>query len=291
MSTLRIAAAAWPIERHETWEAFAGKARRWIGEASAKGARLLLLPEYGAMELTSLLPPHVCSDLRESLSAMQPFFPRAQALWRALAAEHDVVIAAPSFPVLRDGAFHNETWLHAPHAGSAQQKLHMTRFEAEEWGISPGRNLVLFEALGARFGVAICYDAEFPAQVRALVEAGAELILVPSCTDTEAGHTRVAISARARAIENQCYVAVSPTVGDAPWSPCVDANIGAPGFYCPADRGFPHDGILAQGAMNMPGWIYADLDFAALRGVRANGQVLNHRDWRRDFPAPTPARL
>ena len=68
-------------------------------------------------------------------------------------------------------------------------------------------------------GIAICYDIEFPLIAHAMARAGAELILAPSCTDTIAGANRVHVGARARALENQVYVAVAPTVGQAPWSP------------------------------------------------------------------------
>ena len=63
--------------------------------------------------------------------------------------------------------------------------------------------------------------------MRAQVEAGAWLILVPSCTDTVAGYERVRLAAAARAMENQCFVAMAPTVGAAPWSGALDVNRGA----------------------------------------------------------------
>jgi predicted amidohydrolase len=98
------------------------------------------------------------------------------------------------------------------------------------------------------------------------------------------GFNRVQISARARAVENQCFVAVAPTVGDAPWLACLDANRGQAGVFGPADRGFPADGIIAQAALDAPGWLFATLDPAAIATVRNNGAVRNHRDW----PVPPP---
>ena len=277
MNFLRVAAAAWPIERHDDWDGFAAKAERWVEEAAAKGAELLLFPEYGSMELTSLVPHG--SDLHRSLAEMQPMFAPYRELWSALADKHNAVIAAPSFPVAHGKTFRNEAWVFAPGGLSASQsKLHMTRFETEVWGISGGSDLTLFDLGGATAAIAICYDAEFPDQVQALAAADADLILVPSCTDTEAGYTRVSVSARARAIENQCFMVQSCTVGEAPWSPAVDLNIGTGGIYAPPDRGFPSNGVLALGEHNTPGWTYADLDFAALKKVRAEGQVLNRRD-------------
>ena len=115
--------------------------------------------------------------------------------------------------------------------------------------------------------------------VRRLVAAGADVILVPSCTDTLAGYWRVRVACAARALENQCYVVQAPTVGFAPWAPAVDENHGAAAIYAPPDRGLPDDGVVAIGELDAPAWVYADLDPALLAAVRADGQVLNHRDW------------
>jgi predicted amidohydrolase len=125
--------------------------------------------------------------------------------------------------------------------------------------------------------------------VRAQVEAGAWLILAPSCTDTQWGFNRVRLAARARALENQCYVAVAPTVGSAPWVATLDENRGYAAVFGPVDRGFPEDGVLAQGTPDEPGWIYADLDPARLDAVRQDGGVRNHRDWPADIAPATPA--
>ena len=169
-----------------------------------------------------------------------------------------------------------------------QDKQVMTRFEAEYWAIGAGVPQRVFETDWGRVGIAICYDAEFPSVVRAQVEAGAWLILVPTCTDTMHGFNRVRLSARARAVENQCFVAVAPTVGDAPWLATLDCNRGRAGVYGPADRGFPEDGVIAEGA-DATGWLWADLDPARLDAVREHGAVRNHRDWpphgARDGPA------
>jgi predicted amidohydrolase len=115
--------------------------------------------------------------------------------------------------------------------------------------------------------------------VRRLVDAGAEIIAVPSCTDSDAGYHRVRVACQARALESQCFVVQVPTVGDAPWSLTVDVNRGAAGVYAPPDRGLPDDGVVAIGTANQPGWLVADLDLDALAEVRRDGNVFNHRDW------------
>jgi predicted amidohydrolase len=120
-----------------------------------------------------------------------------------------------------------------------------------------------------------------------LSEAGMELLLVPSCTETERGYWRVRLGAQARALEGQCYAVHSPTVGAAAWSPAVDANRGAAGVYGPPDRGFPSDGVVAIGAMDAAQWLFAEVDLAKVADLRAAGTVLNRRDWT-EQPGATP---
>lgn len=143
----------------------------------------------------------------------------------------------------------------------------------------PGGPLRVFDTALGRIGVLICYDSEFPLLGRALVEAGAEILLVPSCTDTLAGFTRVRVGAMARALEGQCITVHSPTVGLCDFCPAVDENVGAAAIYGPPDRGFPETGILAETALNTPGWAMAEVDLETVRAVRRNGQVLNHAHW------------
>ena len=143
-----------------------------------------------------------------------------------------------------------------------------------------GRSELFVHDIGkARIGIAICYDVEFPMIARALVEAGADVILAPSCTDTVHGYWRVRVGAQARALENQCVVVQAPLVGAVDWSPAVDINRGAAGVFGPPDLGFPEDGVIAQGEMDKPCFVTARLDLDVIARVRAEGQVFNHRHW------------
>lgn len=276
----RVAACAYPIEQVESLAAWRRKLEGLVAEAAAGGARLAVLPEYAAMELTALLPPAVRDDLAATLDELQPLLPEYVEACAAAARRHRVHLLAGSFPERVGDGYRNRARLFAPSgAGGIAEKLQMTRFERERWGVSPGEAGTVFDTALGVLGVAICYDAEFPLLVRRLVDAGAQVVLVPSCTDTLAGHARVRVACAARALESQCYVVQAPTVGVAPWSPSVDENHGAAAIHAPPDRGFPDDGVVAIGALDEPGWTFADLDLAAIAAVRADGAVLNHRDW------------
>ncbi len=141
----------------------------------------------------------------------------------------------------------------------------------------------MFDTEFGKLGINVCYDSEFPIFARQQAEAGVRLILVLSCTDTLAGYYRVRIGCQARALENQCYVIQSSTVGEALWFKAVDINIGAAAVFSPADKGFPDDGILAIGKINKPQWVMASLSLNDIDRVRDTGQVFNFQDWPKQF--------
>lgn len=275
-----VAAAQYPIDRLESWDAYAAKLTRWVEQAAAAGASLAVFPEYGAMELASL-DPATMGDLAGSIETVSALLPRVDALHGELAARTGMHVLAASAPRKdADGRFRNAARLFAPNGkASVQDKLVMTRFEREQWDIAPGAALRVFDTALGRLAVSICYDSEFPLLARACVEAGAEVLLVPSCTDSLHGYWRVRIGAQGRALEGQCFVVQSPTVGEAAWSPAVDVNRGAAAVYGPPDRGMPEDGVLAIGVEGAPQWVFAEVDTALVAELRADGGVLNARHW------------
>ena len=287
---ITVAAAAYPIEPVGSVAALAVKLDALVAEARSGGADLVVVPEYAAMELTSALEPDVAADLDAQLDALQALLPAYHAACAEVARRHGVHLLAGSAPERVGGEYRNRARLFAPSGHDAViEKVQMTRFERERWDVRGGAGPAVVDTALGLIGVAICYDSEFPLLVRRMAEAGARVILVPSCTDTMAGYWRVRVACQARALENQCYVVHAPTVGFAPWSPAVDENHGAAAVYAPPDRGFPDDGVVALGELDQPGLLIARLDLDAIERVRTDGQVLGHRDW--DLPGHQLGRL
>ena len=279
MTRFTIAAAQYPIDLIESWSAYEAKLSRWVETAAADGASLAVFPEYGAMELAAL-DPATAGDLQGCLGSVAGLLPDVDALHMRLAERFGLHILAGSIPAAIPGGFVNRARLFAPSGKvGVQDKLVMTRFEREEWHISASGPLRLFETSLGKIGINICYDSEFPLLARAQIEAGMELLLVPSCTDSEHGYWRVRHGAQARALEGQCYSVQSPTVGTAEWNPAVDMNRGAAGLFGPPDRGMPTDGVLALGEMDAAQWVFGEVDLAKVAELRADGGVLNARHW------------
>jgi predicted amidohydrolase len=278
---MKIAAAAYPIDWHNRWNDYVGKLRVWVRTAREQGADLLVFPEYAAMELASLAEEKNAGDLVRSVEAVNARLNDVDALHASLAREFEVHVCAGSAPVrLEGGRVVNRARLFAPDGSHGHQdKLIMTRFEREDWIIAPGDALHVFDTALGRIGILLCYDAEFPLLARAMVEAGAEILLVPSCTDSMHGFHRVRVGTMARALEGQCIAVQAVTVGDATWLAAADRNFGAAGVFGPPDGRFPETGVIAAGKPGDSGWTYAEVDLDAVRDVRENGQVLNRAHW------------
>ncbi|MBX2951645.1 MAG: carbon-nitrogen hydrolase family protein [Leadbetterella sp.] len=277
---MRIAAANYPVKYHESlpvWEAYV---EGWLRELAGQEVDIAVFPEYGSVELVSLLSRELQQDAYAQIRAMEEFHGAFLELYSGLARRYGMTVVAPSYPLRSGEKMINRAYVFGP-SGLAgyQDKLFMTPFESREWGVSAGEpELTLFRTDKGSFGIQICYDSEFGIGAHELVKAGAGVILVPSCTETIRGATRVHVGARARALENQCYTLVSQTMGEALWTPAVDYNYGYCGAYSTPDTGFPELGMLQTGTPQRAGWMIQDFDLTLLDKVREEGGVLNFRD-------------
>lgn len=277
---MKVAVAKYAIQAPADFSVFAARQAQVLGEAAAQGARIAVLPEYLALELAATFDAATQADLLASLAALQRYRGDWLALYAGLARDLNLYIVAGTFLLAHGaGRYRNRSDVFTPQGAHAwQDKLQLTGFEKRLGVIDGGEALNVFDIDGVRAGVAVCYDSEFPLPVRAQAEAGARLLLVPSCTDTDAGATRVRVGCLARALENRIFVAQSVTAGEAPWSPALDINTGEAAIFAPMDRGLPDDGVVAQ-TTGDPGWAIADLEFDALDRSRNEAQVANDHDW------------
>ncbi|MEL6205694.1 MAG: nitrilase-related carbon-nitrogen hydrolase [Pseudomonadota bacterium] len=267
---LRLAAGAWPLEWHADWEGFASKLSAWVETAASHQATHAALPEYMGMEAAFVGP-------RKKLSVAEWFVRASDAaedfrlLSASLAHRHGLTLLSGSLPVREHGGWRNRAWLCAPGGCvTAHDKQVLTPWERAATPLSPGTQIIVGETADGRLGVLICYDAEFPVLAQAMAP---DILLVPSCTEALAGQSRVRAAARARALEQQAVTVHAPLLGAIAECEIVDANRGRAGIFGPPDLGFPDDGILADGELDAPGWVFADLPRGALSATRANGAI------------------
>ena len=279
MSTLRVASLQYYIRPVKSFDDFSLQVQALVETAKDYKVKLLVFPEYFTTQLLTL--GNTKRPILEQIRDLAAQEDRIVNLISELSIENKMVIVGGSLPGFSKDKQQilNKCYVCAPDGSlDLQAKLHMTRFEKEEWIVSPGTRLRVFECDFGKFAVAICYDVEFPEIARAAARLGAHFLVVPSCTDDRQGYLRVRYCAQARAIENQMYVIHSPTVGSLPAVPAVSLNYGQAAIYTPSDYAFSRDGLLAEGAVNQESMIIGDINISLIEQSRLHGTVLPLRD-------------
>jgi len=279
MDRIRVASLQYFIRPVQTFEQFRDQVVGLVETALDYKCHLVVFPEYFTVQLLTL------GDLKRPINLqirdLAKQVPRFVEFMGGLARKDHLYIVAGTIPVMDDGAdtVFNQCFFFGPDGNHGiQRKLHMTRFETEEWHITAGTRLRVFDTALGRIAITVCYDVEFPELARAAARHGAFLLVVPSCTDDRQGYLRTRYCAQARAIENQLYVIQSSTVGSLPMVPAVSLNYGQAAVMTPSDFAFSRDGILAEGVPNQESMVIGELNLRTIEDSRSTGTVLPLRD-------------
>ncbi len=277
----RVAALQYLIRPVGSFDEFAEQVRGLVMTAKDYKCQLLVFPEYFTVQLLTL--NDINRPITEQIRRLADQVPRFKELMGGLSRSSGLYLVAGSIPACGSGdEVFNESYLFSPGGGcGVQGKLHMTRWESEEWLVSPHDRLRVFDTDLGRLAITICYDVEFPELAREAARAGANLLIVPSCTDERQGFLRVRYCAHARAVENQMFVVHAATVGSLPMVPAVSLNYGQASILTPSDFPFARDGILAEGSPNIETMVIGELNLSTLGESRKRGTVLPLRDSQR----------
>ncbi|MGF1619403.1 MAG: GNAT family N-acetyltransferase [Rhodomicrobiaceae bacterium] len=281
--TVRVATVQFQMRGISDKKEFANQVEYFVDVAADYRADFVVFPEMFTLELLSLEKNELAPDAAiERLTNYTEWF---KEFVSQLSVSYNINIIAGSHPTkdrrgnikniahvfLRDGSIHT------------QDKIHPTPNEAYWWNIKGGSQLNAINTDCGPIGVLICYDAEFPELARHLVDQGAMVLFVPFCTDEPRGYLRVRYCCHARAIENQCFVAMSGVVGNLPNVDNMDIHYAQSCILTPCDFAFARDGVAADTAANTETIAFADLRLADLRVARASGTVRNLKDRRFDL--------
>ena len=146
-----------------------------------------------------------------------------------------------------------------------------------------GNILKTYETDCGKIGILICYDVEFPELSRLLADEEMDILFVPFLTDTQNGYSRVRYCAQARAIENECYVAIAGSVGNLPNVHNMDIQYAQSMVFTPCDFPFPTNGIKSEATPNSEMILISDLDLDLLKELHNYGSVKNLKDRRKDL--------
>jgi predicted amidohydrolase len=201
-----------------------------------------------------------------------------------MAMRYNINIVTGSLPLYTEKKLFNVSFLcRRDGTWDMQYKLHITPDESEWWGFQGGNRLKVFDTDIGKIGVLICFDVEFPELARILADKGIKILLVPYWTDTKNAYLRVRRCAQARAIENECYVAITGSVGNLPKVENMDIQYSQSAIFTPSDFAFPHDAVAAEATPNTEMTLLADLDLDLLKEIRKHGSVRNLDSRRSDL--------
>lgn len=279
----RVRIACCQLEmRAGPWPELAARLDYYVSSAADYSADFIVIPELFTLSLTGvgekldastavdLLTDHT-DRLRDALSEMA-----VRHKVNVIGGSHitrgaDGVVRNICIVALRDGTVHERA------------KIHATPDERGFWCVAGGESVDVIETDCGTIGVLICYDSEFPELARRLADQGMDILFVPFCTDSRAGYMRVRHCSAARAIENQCYVALAGDVGNLTNVANMDVQYAQSCVLTPCDHRFPPDGVAVEATANLETMVLADLDMTALAWARERGSVRNLGDRRSDL--------
>lgn len=278
---VRMGLVQWQMRLFKDFDALVEQMEYFVDAVSDYKADFLLFPEFFNAPLMSEFN-HLgeAKAIRELTNYTEPL---RQKLCE-FAVSYNVNIIGGSMPILKEEKLYNISYL-CRRDGSWEyyEKIQPTPSEIDAWGMSGGDRVKVFDTDCGKIGILICYDIEFPELGRLFAEEGAKIIFVPFLTDTQNGYFRVRRCAQARAIENECYVAIAGAVGNLPRVNNMDINYAQSAIFTPADFAFPTNAIKAEATPNNEMTLIADLDMNLLKELNAFGSVRNLNDRRTDL--------
>jgi predicted amidohydrolase len=241
---------------------------RMIGEAKSAGAEYVLTPEMTnilAARREQLFAVVVEEETDASLAAM-----------RTIARKLGIYVHVGSLAIkLSHDRAANRSFLIDPKGDIAARydKIHMFDVDLadgesyrESRNYRPGELAVLADLPWGRLGLTVCYDLRFPALYRALAEAGATMLAIPSAFTKQTGEAHWHVLMRARAIENGCFVFAAAQAGK------HENGRETFGHSLIVD---PWGRIIAEGGTE-PGVIMAEIDPAQVTNARSRIPSLQH---------------
>ncbi|MFC4721823.1 carbon-nitrogen hydrolase family protein [Geojedonia litorea] len=278
---VRLGLIQWQMRLYKDLEDLMQQAEYFLDSVAAYRSDFALFPEFfnaPLMAENNHLPES--QAIRELAKHTEDIVQR----FSKLAISYNINIITGSMPEMRGDLLFNVGYL-CRRDGSTEryEKLHVTPDEAKVWGMQGGSELKTYDTDCGKIGVLICYDSEFPELSRLLADEGMDILFVPFLTDTQNGFSRVRHCAQARAIENECYVAIAGSVGNLPKVNNMDIQFAQSMVLTPCDFSFPANGVKAETTTNTEMILIADVDVDLLRELNQFGSVKNLRDRRKDL--------
>lgn len=280
-SVVRLGLVQWQMRLYSSKEDVFEQMEYFVNAVSNYKSDFILFPEFFNAPLMAKYN-HLSES--EAIRKLAEYTEDVRDRFIQLAIEYNVNIITGSMPLIKDDKLYNVGYLCRRNGEwDMYEKIHITPDEVKAWGLSGGNSIKTFDTDCGKIGVLICYDVEFPELSRILAQQGMNILFVPFLTDTQNGYSRVRYCARARAIENECYVAISGSVGNLPKVHNMDIQYAQSAVFTPCDFAFPTNGIKSEATPNTEMILVSDVDLDLLAELHNYGSVRNLKDRRKDL--------
>ncbi|WP_025764414.1 bifunctional GNAT family N-acetyltransferase/carbon-nitrogen hydrolase family protein [Dyadobacter tibetensis] len=280
-SIIRIGVVQWQMRLFKDVEAFYDQVEFFVDTVSSYKSDFILFPEFFNMPLLAQF-----NDMPEpqAVRKLADFTEEVRKKMQEFAISYNVNIVGGSMPLVEDELLYNAAYLYRRDGTSEEyRKIHITPNEVRHYGMVGGNEVAVFDTDCGRIGINICYDVEFPELSRLLGNQGMDILFVPFLTDTQNAYMRVRNCAMARAIENECYVAISGCVGNLPGVENMDIHYAQSAVFTPSDFQFPTNGIKSEATPNTEMMLIVDVDLLQLKELHEHGSVQVLKDRRTDL--------
>jgi predicted amidohydrolase/GNAT superfamily N-acetyltransferase len=279
-SIVRLGLVQWQMRHYPAPEDMYEQIEYFVDAVSGYKSDFILFPEFFNAPLMAkynhLSEPEAIRKLAEYTEDIRDRFIQ-------LAISYNVNIITGSMPLMKGDKLFNIGYLCRRNGTyESYEKIHVTPDEVKFWGLTGSDQLRVFETDCGKIGVLICYDVEFPELPRILADQGMKILFVPFLTDTQTGYSRVRYCARARAIENECFVAIAGSVGNLPKVHNMDIQYAQSAVFTPCDFPFPTNGVKTEATPNTEMILVSDVDLDLLSELHTYGSVRNLKDRRKD---------
>ena len=279
---IRIGLVQWQMRPYKSIDDVFEQVEFFVDAVSDYKSDFILFPEYFN---APLMAKYNNLGEAQSIRKLAKYTDEIRERFVKLAISYNINIITGSMPYLSDDNRLLNVGFLCRRDGSYETygKVHITPDEAKSWGLSGGKMVKTFDTDCAKIGVLICYDVEFPELSRLLAEEGMQILFVPFLTDTQNAYSSVKVCAQARAIENECFVAIAGSVGNLPRVHNMDIQYAQSAVFTPCDFAFPTDGRRAEATPNTEMILVSDVDLDLLSELHTYGSVRNLRDRRLDL--------
>lgn len=279
--TIRIGLVQWQMRLFPDMDTFYEQVEFFVDAVSGYKSDFIVFPE---LFNTPLLQPYNHLPEMEAMRKLAELTEQIVKRIQQYAVSYNVNIISGSMPILDNNKLYNATYLcHRTGKTDEYRKIHITPNEQKYYGMVGGDKVQVFDTDCGKIGILICYDVEFPELSRIYADQGMQILFVPFLTDTQNGYTRVRHCAQARAIENECYVAIAGCVGNLPKVNNMDIQFAQSAVFTPSDFAFPTNAIKAETTPNTEMMLVVDVDLHLLDELHHFGTVKLLQDRRHDL--------